>query len=287
LLTIFKGISVDVIHYIYPEGTVFVSPIILKYVFRKKIVMTFHLSHEWFASFPKMERGFKSAVRKAFHRLALCSVKSCDHGISLTTETSPVYADAYNLKEVSVIPHGIVVDPDEGVAIDKSAQRAICIVGRNYRDWDFVNAVLAHQEAVKYEFFLVGVDFDKLMFPQNVTVHAFREHLSHTQYVDVLRKCLIMFLPLKFATANNAILEAYQHKLFVLTTRAGVNADYQEKSLYEASSPDQFFETVRWLHHGGDGMNINQVLDDVRHSATRRYGWPMVLKKFMVIYQGL
>lgn len=286
-LTLVKGMRADVIHYIYPEGTIFISPLVLKYVFRKKIVMTFHLDPSWFNSYPASDGIMRGVVRRVFQGLAYRSVLACDHGIALTTGSVDAYRQAYGLSHVTVVPHGIVVDD----FVESSKKRllaqkpSVCIVGRNYRDWDFVNAVLARDDAHRYRFHLVGVDFDKVTWPQDVEVHAHRLRLDHEQYVDVLHQCLVMFLPLKFATANNAILEAYQNRVFVLTTRAGLNQDYQEPSLFEVESPESFFRLADRIHQGAEGMDIDRILDDVQQSAIRRFGWQGVIKQLEAIYE--
>ncbi|WP_158622811.1 glycosyltransferase [Aquabacterium soli] len=285
LMTVLKGLRVDVVHYIYPEGTVFISPLVLKHIFGKKVVMTFHLSPKWYSTYPARESLLKKCARRFFQGLAYRCVKTCDHAISLTTDAAAVYAKAYGLRGVSVVPHGIVVGPQPPpkLVVDKQ----VCIVGRNYRDIDFINAVLGNERAHGYTFHLVGVDFDRIYAPAGVAVHVHRERLSHAQYAEVLDRCLVMLLPLTFATANNAILEAYLHKVFVLTTRAGMNEDYLSDTLYEVQDPQAFFDRADKLFAGAAGVEIQEALMQARKSATDRFGWPGVVRQLYVIYDRL
>lgn len=288
-LTVIKGLNVNVIHYIYPEGTIFISPLILKYVFRKKIVMTLHLAPDWFSMAYRNDSTVKRLIRKVFQGLAWRSVCSTDHGIALTSESAETYKQEYQLANVSVIPHGIVIN-DRPSTSKKYLQRekpSVCVVGRNYRDWEFVNSVLVDESARRYRFHLVGVDFCRVDWPADVEVLAYRERLNHEEYANVLGECLFMLLPLRYATANNAILEAYQHKVFVLTTPAGINENYLEPSLIKIDTPQHFFKIVDQLASNASSgtLDVDKILNDVKVSTSQRFGWDGIVKQFENIYQ--
>ncbi|MFT3717975.1 glycosyltransferase [Pseudorhodoferax sp.] len=289
LSTIVKGARADVIHYLYPEGLVFLSPLVLKHVLRKKIVMTLHLSPASLLQVSREGGAAKAWLRKAFRGLFLRCVRCVDHGIALTADAAAAYGHQFGIPRMSVVPHGVVVSRP-GAPSKKpllQARPAICVVGRNYRDLAFLNAVLQDERSRCCEFHLVGVDFDRIRVPEHAQVFCHRERLSHEDYAAVLGRCLFMLLPLEYATANNAVLEAYQHRLIVLTTAAGMQEEYREPSLVQLDDPKDFYRAVEGLcarARSGD-LDVDRLLEAAAASSARRFGWEGIARRIEAIHQ--
>ena len=290
IMIIFKGLRVDLVHYIYPEGMDFISPLVLK-IFKKKIVMTLHLSPEWFNKKHNDSSVIKKLAREIFNKLTLRCIKISDCALSLTTRVIPEYRRAYEIINVRYVPHGIVTanNAPRSKAYLLDGKPTICIVGKNYRDWDFVNSIFNDSRATNFKFHLVGVDFDKIIYPDSVEVIRHTQRLSHQSYVEVLSNSLFMLLPLHYATANNAILEAYQNHLFVLTTKAGINADYVEKSVFQLNDPEDTFSVIASIIENARDktIDIDEILDAARNSSNNKYSWAAVVSQTDEIYSSL
>jgi len=290
LSIIMRGITVDLVHYIYPEGMVFISPLILK-MLNKKIVMTLHLSPEWFAKKHCEDSIIKRLIRKLFNNLTVKCISLSDCGISLAKNKINEYRRSYKLGDVRHIPHGVVISDIEPNNKSELIQKklSICVVGKNYRNWDFINAILNDIRSANYKFHLIGVDFSKVHFPDSTDVVEHIQRLNHEAYSEVLADSLFMLLPLHYATANNAILEAYQNNLFVLTTKEGANEYYIENSVLLMKTPEDFFEIIEKTLDEANrrSIDIDSILNNARKSSNKKYGWPSIARQLQGVYHSL
>lgn len=180
----------DVTHFFY--GDQLLLPFLRK---RGKIVATVHMN---------------IGNRKRCPKFFLKTLRSLDAVISLSTSQQKELQDQYGIKSV-FIPHGFdrVEFKKREAGIDKRSIN-IVVSGSNYRDYDSlyqaVNYCLAYCPNVKFH--LIGQPAkvkEKLLPFNNVICYS---RLDDDMYYSVMSDCDYNFLPLTFATANNALLEA-------------------------------------------------------------------------------
>ena len=182
--------SYDVAHYFYGDG--------LQFPFSKrrhtKIVATIHMDIK------KRTRRPKKFIQ---------TLQSLDGVVSLSTSQQKELA-ALGIRS-TFIPHGF--DKPEYKYCDNSLDKSkinIVISGSNYRDIETMRSVIRFclKERSDIVFHLLGQ-------PANVK-EDFKEYqnakcyprLSDNLYYSLISDCDYSFLPLTFATANNALLEA-------------------------------------------------------------------------------
>lgn len=193
LLTRCLRFKYDIIHIFYGDNIIF-PYLKLK---RHKIVATIHLD---------------ISKRKRFPSLYVKALQNLDGVIVLSSEQVKLLKREYNIN-ATFIPHGFS-KPQFNICkieIDTLNPINIFFSGVNYRD----KTTLI--ESVKYVkdkdlnivFHIVGQKDDallqKLRQYNNVVCYP---RLSDDEYFTLLSSCDYNFLPLTFATANNALLEA-------------------------------------------------------------------------------
>lgn len=198
-----KGRSV--VHFFYPENHLARAD---KIVRPAKVVVTVHHPFQWYTS-PDPALGWKRvklvrALDKALHRV--------DAIILLEPTEVPLFQAEYKQAMVEFIPRGVVdfsrffAEPDPG-----ERKLELVMTGINYRDWDAVEAVLAYMKDHEPNWklhFVGGRQHAKALaekYPQAIA-HGW---LTQDQYLGLLAKADFNFLPLTYATSNNALVEAH------------------------------------------------------------------------------
>ena len=203
----------DIIHYFIGDLTMF-------FKFRKqknhKVIATIHLDTERPAS---------------HHKNIINILRTVDRIIVLNSQQRDFLVQKYNLPAV-FIPHGFnkprfnkktITDVIPNFDTNKIN---IVTIGRQYRDYETLEKVVRETINDDVHFYLLGLDktkrnlFEKL---SNVTI-CFR--LNDDYYYSLIDACDWSFLPLTFATANNALMESqYLGKKTILPNISGVT-DY-------------------------------------------------------------
>ncbi|HBG05171.1 MAG: hypothetical protein A2075_02715 [Geobacteraceae bacterium GWC2_58_44] len=205
LYTLCRGLGYPVIHYFYPENTAYLSPLILG-VLGKKIVFTVHLAEEaWLAP-----------GRTPFGWLKRQGLKRADLIITLSSDQARKLKELFPHKEVRFVPHGMELGhppPDDGVLARRRAELKIAVVGSNYRDFEMLERIVALRSSRPVTFHLVGLNqHDRRRFAGMAGVLC-HNRLDSAQYEALLQSSFLMALPLSYATANNALLEAHKYHL--------------------------------------------------------------------------
>jgi glycosyltransferase involved in cell wall biosynthesis len=233
IATCIRGLRHDVVFMFYPEQTVYFSPLFLKW-FKVKIVYAVHLKDDyWFQPGSSMSLRIKK-----------WQMRFVDHFIVLSRDQLISWESRFPGK-VSFIPHGAWC-PQDG---ESPAQFRpwIGIVGDNYRDYDLMREVILHFDRACPEvvFHLIGVDKTKLQFPpdqRNVIVHG---RLNTEAYRRKLSECSLIYLPLTFATANNALLEGLSSGTPVACNEVGGIRDYLFSDEYIANDGEELEAVYR------------------------------------------
>lgn len=274
VVTLIKGIQYDVIHYIYPENTSFFSAIILKKVFNKKIVYTLHLQSDFWLS-----------LTGTFNQLKKISLSNADEIIVLAKDHGEELIGNKLIKNYHVVPHGFNFEhpqPDNDLIKARKNKKQITCVGSNYRDFDVLEKIII-ESPKNYTFNLIGLnESNRLRFSKfkNVTCHKF---LSDSDYNYILTQSFALLLPLTYATANNALLEAYRVSLPVLYSDVpGIN-EYTIFENLRFFSSDDFWEKIIQLETIADS-DYKNICCSVNEKAKERFSWEKIHEKLQEIY---
>jgi glycosyltransferase involved in cell wall biosynthesis len=267
VLTLFRGLRFPVIHYIYPENTAYVSALILK-ALGKRIVFTIHLSEDFWVGKPS----------SLFYRLKQVNLRNADFVITLSRAQARHLHELFPDKKVRFLKHGMEFRTEllsgEIVASRRNKPKLV-VAGSNYRDFDMLKRISADLNRHGMELHLVGTGLSSEYFGEhagNVVVHG---RLSTNEYENLLLESFAMVLPLTFATANNALLEAHKFALPVVCSDIdGVN-DY-------ATSSTRFFKSVKAFWCEIDRLMALSTADYLslcfagRNDAQEVYDWSVL-----------
>ena len=220
---------------------------------------------------------------------SLAALRCLDGIITLTSNQASEIRAALPEKNVWFVPHGGVFEkgplpPDTsfgGPSFD------IIVVGSNYRDWQILGEIIkqASGRFPNWKIHLVGAgERNRTRFGHcpNVTIHP---RLSDEQYAARLRTSRVLLLPLTFATANNALLEAHSAGLpTVCSDLPGVHD-------YSISSTRFFRDTTEAIAQLEGLAAMDESSTKVLRTKTleegRRFDWPNIAREITQIYNEL
>jgi glycosyltransferase involved in cell wall biosynthesis len=278
LVTLVRGLGYDTVHYFYPEWTAYLSPWPLR-LLGKRIVYTVHVDEGWWLGPPP----------SVFKRLKQLSLRSAHALAVLSRSQSEVYSRAFPDKEVRFVPHGLVFDNARAPSVElferRTCARRLVVVGRNYRDFDQLERIVALRGSRDVEIHLVGVgDEVPRRFEDEHARVVYHPRLDPDTYDNLLCESFALLLPLSYATANNSLLEAYKCYLPAFASRIDGITDYVvdgDRSLF--SSPQEF-----WSKYDVLAELEPTALRDVsvaQHDAAReRFTWPRIRAQLAALY---
>ena len=235
-----------------------------------KLVGTFHLP-----------LGYRSMKK------SLAMLKYFDGIIALTAAHAEEIRQALPGKKVWFIPHGRTFDHPyiDLEAPVRSPAFDIITVGSNYRDWMCYGQILklARPHFPHWRFHLVGGGERGVYWfgkDPDVITHP---RMTEEEYFRLLNSARALLLPLKFASANNALLEAHSVGLpAVCTDLPGIH-DY-------SVSTTRFFKDAK-----GAVIQLEQLaaLDEAATKSlrteirkeTRRFDWRNISREISGIYR--
>lgn len=276
LKTALVGLRFDLVHYYYPEDTALFSPWILRF-FGKKIVFTIHLSEDiW------LHQG---VAARTFFLNKMC-LRAADVVITLSTAQTHIFQQTFPRKFVTFVPHGFEPDQKElarRVIDERRRCRNIIVVGDNFRDHDLLHAVIADKRSALFMFHLIGfrAETKKRFEKHNNTICHGR--LTTERFEDLLCSSFVMFLPLIYATANNALLEAHKFSVPAICSKVGGIEDYALESTRLIRTSDQFWEEVGKLTRLSQDEYF-ELCDALRRAAIQRFSWPLIVSRLNSIY---
>lgn len=211
----------DTLFYLYPELHLYFSIFFNR---KAKKIGTIHLNLDWLVNYKNKRLGLLMNLK---YRLKYHILNKFDTLIVLSTFQKKQLQTLFPNKNIEIVLHGI-----EEIRIKKSLSitnsNSIITVGSNYRDMDIYENILKYAITHKpnWKFIYVGLNQEnksRFLKYSNLEIKPF---LSEEQYFDLLNTSTLLFLPLTFATANNAILEAYSVGLPVLVSDIEGVKDY-------------------------------------------------------------
>jgi glycosyltransferase involved in cell wall biosynthesis len=205
--------DIRIIHFLYPENTLALCPFEIPH--DKLVIGTFHQPNEYFLE------QFKNN-----NQLAIKNYSRCDRAILLCYDQINGFKSITGIDSVHFIPHGI----DTKYFIPSNINRKdnhILFLGNWLRDFECAAGVFKTLSRINK-----NIKVTVLCNKENHT--HFRgisnvqclSNVSDDQLLILLQTYTLLFLPLKSATANNAILEATACGLPVLTTDLDNIDDY-------------------------------------------------------------
>lgn len=249
----------DVIHFFYADSCL-ANPL---FISRKtKVIATTHLRSGDYS-------------KKYITRLQRCSAV-----IALSSE------EVQNLQTLGVravfLPHGFSF-PQFTAGTQKSLldeKVHIFFSGSNYRDEQTFFYIATQMRLARPDimFHAVGQSPDwkeRMRSMENVKVYSF---LPDDEYYSLLSRCDYNFLPLIFATANNALLEAQSLGIISILPKIGGIEDYASEThnlFYE--SLDMLYQLFLRL---GKGARDDGLID-----FARQFEWENIYGRLRVLYE--
>ncbi len=278
LLTLLRGLRYDTVHYFQPEATAYLSPWPLR-LLGKRIVYTVNLDDkQWFGP-----------SRSPHHRIKQFSLRAAHAIVALSSQQREVFSQKLPDREVKFVPHGFTFTEVREPSLELFSNRAtgqhrLVMIGANYRDFDMLEQIAAQRGSRNVRIDLVGMD--------DATRKRFADHegvfchprLDADSYEDLLWGSFALLLPLTFATANNALLEAYNAYLPAFLSRIDGVTDYVadgDQSLF--SSPEEFwskYDAVAAL----SPSELRERCIALHTAAQDRLSWPKVRLELAKVY---
>lgn len=218
-----KAKKYDLVHYFYGDLTIF-KPLPKKRKY--KAIATIHCNTD------KLEPHHENIIE---------CLKTFDAVVVLNSQQQRYLSEKYNINSY-FIPHGFNKPIFENVEISSFIQNFdktkinVITIGKQYRDYETLEKIIIEQKNPNVHFYLVGLKKElKEKFTEfdNVTVCGF---LDDNQYYSLITACDWSFLPLTYATANNALMESHYLGIPCILPKISGVTDYackEENFFYE------------------------------------------------------
>lgn len=267
LLTIARALRYQAVFYIYPEvSALFFSAPLLK-VMGKRVIYAQH-------------RGEKYWDRSGslFFKLKRYNLKFVNHFIVLSTQQKSILEKHFPGK-VSVIPHGIWLDSGIKLPVANGPPR-LCVSGDNFRNYELLREII-ERFSVRFPqvgFDLIGMRYEKLGKTAEIPTVTCHPRLSPEEYAHIIGCSIFMLLPLHFATANNALLEALALGVPVLCNRIDGVTDYLPSDAYLFDSVEQLCNMTEERLAMSTKQRAAEAALIIAH-VEQHYSWSVIRKR--------
>lgn len=259
-------------HYLYGETTYHYTGF-LNNRRGNRIVATFHL--------PPV--GIKKSVQIDWHLKKLSGI------VCVGTSQMDYLSDIVGPEKVFFGPLGVDLEyytpPDEFASRDPN----LCLfVGENYRDFPTLRGVIELVAYKRPQTQFVGVTSPRVQ--ELIGTHpnlTLRSGIPESELLDLYRRAALMVLPLKDATANNAVLESMACGLPLVITDAGSTRDYVSPdcaALMPPGNARKMAETI--LELLSEDRQREQMAISARAQA-EKFAWPCTVSALKTVYEKL
>lgn len=266
-----EAMRVDVLHLFYAEFHLRLLSVVARRLRpRLRMVGTIHLPLDFYS---------RVKALRALHSLHAIIALSRDHAAQVREALPDI--------PVFFVPYGLSFCPEHftpgGGRPGFSAE--FVTVGSNYRAWSLLVEVVrqAARAGYAWTFHLVGVPDakqDELRALPSVVVHP---RLDEPAYFALLGRCRALFLPLTFATANTAILEAHNAGLPICCSDLPGTRDYALSTTTLFKTAEEALACLCAAANTPDS-----VLADLRrrtYEEGRRFSWENIVPLIEAVYR--
>lgn len=268
------------IHYLYPEDHVLFSMPKNK---NTVSVATLHLSTEKF-----LMRNSKKIIKSFLIEFQKKNFMNVDGIITLSKaheeELRKILPPSI---KICFIPHGINILPISKKYSDKNKKVKIVVIGSNYRNMEefFKIVETAKKENKNWTFNLIGVSSSWKKRAGNHTNIVVHPYLEEKEYFELIESCHIHLLPLEFATANNALLEAHALGIPSVVSNISGVSDY---SLSTTQSYVDIDEAVNIINKIEKMSRIEyEELRNRTLEESEKFHWENISRKIVNFYKEL
>jgi len=277
LKPVFARAERQCIHYLYPENSLFRGA---KWQGEHGLVLSCHLPGDM----------VREMISHDYHNGFRCALKRADRVVLLSSHFNKDYLDICRPDSIRVIPHGVDVrffKPSSQL----SARPLVLTVGnwlRDYAFWAETVLKLAHE--------MPTLEFTVVAMPQVVTearnrvekVLADRVHflngLTEEELIALYSKATLLFLPLKDAGANNAVLESMAAGLPMVVTDLEATREYAGDcaSYFSPGNLEECLSKITGLLT--DSGWRASLAGAARQRAVERYAWEVIAGRYAELY---
>ena len=229
LVTCIRGLFYKKVFMFHPEHTVYFSPALL-HVAGVKVIYAVHMDDAyWFGP-----------TSNLIMRLKRWQMQFVSHFVLMSRVQMRPFEARFK-ERISFIPHGVWCSRVRRPLLQNNASTRFLVIGNSYRDYELLKQVCMHflTACPEVTFHFVGLDRAKLtslaLMP-NVTVHP---RLASDDYYRLMASCELIFLPLTYASANNALLQGLAMGIPVICNSVEGVVDYLPDRGYLASTPQE------------------------------------------------
>ncbi len=282
-----KKNKTDILHILYGEDYFRFSAGMLKI----PVVATFHHPPELLRK--DIEHGnLRGRIGWLTHLLTKNRYRKLGAAIVLTTAQKELLAQAMPASNIFVIPHGISIDNLQEKAarfyIEKKNNR-ILTVGQWMRDWEFYFRFVKHclQTNKTWQFVLINRNLPGL-FREKMSEYPnllFLDAVPDDELVKQYCSADALFLPLKGATANNAVAESLALGCPVIMSDV-LQGDFAGHDFLRFFSPERMEEAEREIEAM---LSLRpgpreKVSGDAR-TFSKQYSWASIAERTMEVYK--
>lgn len=269
LVTLARAWRYRAVFYIYPETcALFFSAPLLK-LMGKRVVYTLHLGEKYW-----------DRQGSLLFRLKRYNLRFVDHFVVLSSQQKQ-RLEAKFPGRVSFIPHGVHLDPAATAPVPASPPR-VCVAGDNFRDYAMLREIIECFAArfPQIRFDLVGMQYARLGEAAGAASVTCHPRLDAAEYNRVIREASFMLLPLQFATANNALLEALTQGVPVLCNRIDGVTDYLPDGDYLFDDIEQLCDLVAARLAMTPAQRALESAALIAYADTH-FAWPVVRRRIV------
>lgn len=195
-------------------------------------------------------------VQKALSNGHYKYIKKMDAAIVVSTSMISNFEKWVGKNKVFFVPHGINTDIFVPRKFQKSKTNEFNIlsVGIHGRDWKTIKTVIKNidsgEKIVNFNAVIPEYHMQKIAGIERINIHS---NISEEKLIELYQKSDILFLPLKFGTANNSILESIACGTPVISTKIGGIPDYVDRK-------------SGWLFERGDISGIISLINSMMNN---------------------